>query len=56
MPNQQLLDYIQKAKEAGQTDWQITQSLLQIGWSQEQINEAFGTSSTQTIPVRHPIR
>ena len=45
--NQQLDDYIKKARSSGQTDAQIMQALLQSGWSQAQVNEAFGISNPQ---------
>jgi len=44
MPNPQLnelVDYIKKAKQAGQSDEQTRQVLLKNGWSITEINEAF---------------
>lgn len=40
--------YINQARASGKTDEQIKQALLQIGWSQTQINEIFGA------PVKQP--
>lgn len=40
--NQDLENYIRQARSSGQTDEQIKQSLMQNGWGQADINEAFG--------------
>ena len=45
--NQQLEDYIKQARVSGQTDAQIMTSLLQSGWSQAQVNDAFGIPNPQ---------
>ena len=45
--DQNLQNYIAQARALGQTDVQIMTSLLQSGWSQTQVNEAFGIPSTQ---------
>lgn len=45
--NSQIDAYIKQAKASGQTDEQIKKSLLQSGWSQEQVNEAFGVPNPQ---------
>ena len=45
--DQNLQNYITQARASNQTDAQIMQSLLQSGWSQTQINEAFGIPNPQ---------
>lgn len=47
MAEQQLVDYIKKAKEAGLADDQIKSLLLKNGWAEAEINEAF-VAATQT--------
>jgi len=44
MPNQELIDYIKKAKEEGQGEESIKNALLQSGWSNTDVNEAFSES------------
>ncbi len=39
--NQQLIDFIQKAKSLSETDLEITSSLLSAGWKQQDISAAF---------------
>ena len=46
----ELIDYIKKAKEAGQTDDQTRQILAKNGWSVTEIGEAFAV----TAPVNKP--
>src|SRR4030042_1937807 len=41
MTNPQLIDYITKAKQAGQSDEQIKSSLFSTGWPEDAINESF---------------
>lgn len=41
MQNQELIDYIKKAKEAGQNDEQIKNDLLKVGWEEEDIKKGF---------------
>ncbi|HEY4505022.1 MAG TPA: hypothetical protein VJI73_04605 [Candidatus Paceibacterota bacterium] len=49
--NPQLEVYIQQSRGAGKSDEEIKQSLLDNGWSQEQIGEAFpGPASGQPVP------
>lgn len=43
MVNQELLDFIKKSKEAGQTDGQIKSALTASGWQSSDIEEAFRT-------------
>lgn len=40
--NQELIDYIKKSKEAGQSEQQIKENLLKTGWDSNDIGEAFG--------------
>lgn len=63
MQNQQLVDYINQSLAAGQTKEQIKQSLLQIGWREGDINEAFGGASANIAtpidfqqPKKFPIK
>ena len=46
----ELVDYIKKAKQAGQSDDQTRQILLKNGWSDAEVAEAF----TAIIPVDKP--
>lgn len=39
MPNEQLKEYIKKAKEAGQNDEKIRRNLLSIGWKENDIEQ-----------------
>ncbi len=41
MPEQQLLDYIKKAKDAGQSDEQTRSLLYKNGWTEVEVREAF---------------
>ena len=51
MAEQQLVDYIQKAKGAGQTDEQIKASLSQNGWTEAEITDALSViNQTQIKP------
>ena len=43
MAEQQLVDYIKKAKSAGQTEDQSRNLLLKNGWTDVEINEAFAS-------------
>ena len=60
--NQQLDDYIKQARASGQSDAQIMTSLLQSGWNQAQVNEAFGIplqqvpQSQYVPPLQQPIQ
>jgi len=54
--DQKLQNYINQSRTSGQTDEQIKQQLLQSGWSQAQINEAFGVSGTQSAMPYQPRR
>ena len=52
MSNQEIVNYIGQSRMKGIPDAQIRQSLAQSGWSQDQINEAFGVPRTgNTAPV-----
>lgn len=46
MANPQISDYIKQARENGMTDEQIKESLKTSGWSETDINEAFGGGSS----------
>lgn len=52
--NPQLQDYIKQARSTGQSDEQIKQALTQSGWSQPQINEAFGVPTPSNIAMPPP--
>jgi hypothetical protein len=58
MAEQQLLDYIKKAREAGQNDDQSRDLLYKNGWTLAEVNEAIMAvaSSSQTVvkPVEQP--
>ncbi len=43
--NQELLDYIKKAKEARQSDEQIKEGLLKAGWKDADISEVLSSAS-----------
>jgi len=53
MFNQELLDYIKKSKNVGQTDEQIKSSLLASGWREEDINDAMKDKNifSPNIPI-----
>lgn len=53
MPNQQIMEYIEKSRQSGVSDEQIRQSLLGAGWSRVLIDEAinFGKFSASSISV-----
>src|SRR3989344_5193156 len=42
--NPQLQNYINQARSVGQTDAQIRQTLVAQGWTETNLNEAFGQS------------
>ena len=48
----QIQNYINQSRASGQTDEQIKTALLKSGWSQAQVNDAFGVPNPQgsTIP------
>lgn len=50
----QIQNYINQARASGQTDEQIKQALLQSGWSQAQVNEAFGIPNPQSNATPPP--
>lgn len=55
MPEQQLVDYIKKAKDAGQNDTQTKSLLLKNGWTEPEINEAFASLvQPQSQPQARP--
>ncbi len=59
MADQQIVDYIKKAKQAGQSDEQTKSLLLKNGWSETEINSAFITitpdmSSKPYTPPQQP--
>lgn len=39
--NQELVDYIKKARELGQSNEKIKENLLKSGWKEENINHFF---------------
>ena len=47
MAEAQLIDYIKKAKAAGQADDQSRALLLKNGWSEQEINDAFAAVNPQ---------
>lgn len=52
MAEQQLIDYIKKAKQAGQTDGQTRSLLLKNGWTEAEIQDALSaTGSAQSKPA-----
>ena len=48
MVEQQLIDYIKKAREAGQQDFQTKSLLLKNGWSDSEVNEALTATISAT--------
>lgn len=54
MINQQLADYIQAARAAGQTDEQISQYLTQAGWQQADIQAALVGNQSPVTPLGQP--
>jgi len=55
MVDQQLVDYIKKAKEAGQSDDQTRALLYKNGWTEAEVGEAFaGGSQPKTQPQVQP--
>jgi len=55
MLEQQLVDYIKKAKAAGQSDEQTRALLYKNGWSEEEVGEAYTSlSQPQTQPQPQP--
>ena len=53
--SQQLDDYIKQARASGQSDAQIMTALSQSGWTQAQVNEAFGLPNPQVaVPPPPP--
>jgi hypothetical protein len=47
-----ILDYIKKARESGKTDAEIRQDLVQAGWQEYYIDQAF---KTRTSTIRKPL-
>lgn len=47
--NQELIDYIKKAKESGQSDEQIKQALLAAGWEKNDILDAIKNSRLSEV-------
>ena len=50
MINQQLLDYIEKQRQAGVQDEAIKQALLEARWAEADVNEGFDKSQTSQQP------
>ncbi|MFH1129159.1 MAG: hypothetical protein V1686_00265 [Patescibacteria group bacterium] len=54
--NQELQDYIKKARVAGMNDGQIKQELLKVGWQEQDINQEFsGVSASLPAPISNSI-
>jgi hypothetical protein len=53
MVNQKILDYIKKVRDAGYTDAQIRQSLINAGWSPQEIDQALA-STLKRMPKAPP--
>lgn len=51
MAEQQLVDYIKKAKEAGQADEKTRDLLYKNGWLQAEVDEAFSSLQPQVQPA-----
>lgn len=56
MINQQLVDYIQKARAVGQTDEQISQYLTQAGWQQVDISAALTNNRPPQVSSQSPLQ
>lgn len=59
MKNEQLNEYIQKARQSGQSDERIKKELLKTGWQEERYMDAFGSTvkpvqnkSKNKLPIR----
>lgn len=50
MAEQQLIDYIKKTRQAGQTDDKTKSLLKQNGWSDQEVNEAFSAVAGASQP------
>jgi hypothetical protein len=50
MAEQQLVDYIKKAKQAGQTDEQTRSLLFKNGWTEDEVADAFSALAVQEQP------
>lgn len=55
MAEQQLVDYIKKAKSAGQQDTQTRALLAKNGWSEAEINDAFSALSPVQSAIKPPV-
>ena len=53
MAEQELVDYIKKAKDAGQPDEQSRALLLKNGWTEAEVNDAF-SALNQSLPEVQP--
>jgi len=54
MAEQQLVDYIKKAKQAGQSDDQSRVLLLKNGWTEAEVNDAFAVLGQPQAQVQQP--
>ena len=54
MVEQQLVDYIKKARQAGQQDSQTKALLVKNGWTEEEINEAILAANQQRPQAQQP--
>jgi uncharacterized RDD family membrane protein YckC len=54
MVTPELIDYVKKARAAGQNDDQIKSALLQIGWSEGDADEALGSDPSVVVDYLKP--
>jgi hypothetical protein len=51
----EILNYIQQEKQRGATDEQITQALINSGWQETEIQEAFRFNTEQNTEIKTPV-
>jgi hypothetical protein len=56
MPNEELLSYIKQCRAHGMSDDSISQSLLDAGWAQHDLDQAFGHASLVSVVQSKPKR
>ena len=49
MVNTELVDYIQKALAAGRKDGEIKATLLQLGWTQQDVDDSLASASPRVM-------
>jgi len=54
MANQELINYIQKSRQAGVSDIEIRQSLISSGWKTTNIDEGFNPAPVIPVPAPDP--